>query len=104
MTEDNQQFQQIFQDDDEDLFSEENLMVFMPSSQEEQFNVSGNVPSDPVCLRFDSFYLAVRYLSSQPFPINDLNNYAVVFPLSYWRSFPRSHKLDQVPCNIIKIQ
>lgn len=100
-------FMQTSQSEQDDPFYDdlEGLTAcFSPESDEGRYKVNSQVPFDPVCLSFESFILAVRYLSTQPFPISDLRNYAVVFPLSYWKSFPRSHNLDRVPCNIIKIQ
>lgn len=93
----------IEEEDQFDSLCESFFATFTPSG-DNSFNVSTEVPQDPQVLSFSSFYLAVRYLSSQPFPISDLTNYACVFPLSFWKSFPRTHKLDQVPCNIIKIK
>lgn len=98
---------EIFQQTEDDLFeqSEDNFFAsFVADQDSNSWTVRPQAPVDPQIMRFDSFYLAIRYLSSNPFPISDLSNYAVVFPLKFWRSFPRSHSLDQVPCNIIKIQ
>lgn len=90
----------------EDDFEDECEAFFATLSDDgnNSYSINSQAPTDPVCLRFDSFYAAIRYLSSQPFPITDLSQYAVVFPLCFWQSFPRSHKLDKVPCNLIKIQ
>lgn len=89
----------FFEQQEEDFFAS-----FVSDQDSNSWTISSSAPVDPQILRFESFYLAIRYLSSSPFPVNDLSNYAVVFPLKFWRSFPRSKSLDQVPCNIIKIQ
>lgn len=82
---------------------EEGFFANFHESSSGSYSVDDKVPQDPQILSFSSFWLAIQYLSSQPFPISDLTQYAIVFPLQFWKSFPRSHKLDKVPCNIIKI-
>lgn len=89
--------------DDFDNLEDTFFLNFTPQDSSNSFNVSDTPPSDPHVLSFSSYRLAISYLSSQPFPISDLSQYAIVFPLIYWTSFPRSRTLDRVPCNLIKI-
>lgn len=89
----------------DDPFEEAEALFFATYNQTEDgvYTVGESVPQDPKILSFSSFWLAIQYLSSQPFPISDLSQYAIVFPLQFWPSFPRSSRLDRVPCNLIKI-
>lgn len=89
----------------DDPFEEAEALFFATYQQTEDgvYSVDESVPHDPKILSFSSFWLAIQYLSSQPFPISDLSQYAIVFPLQFWPSFPRSSRLDRVPCNLIKI-
>ncbi len=79
------------------------FLNFTPSDSDNSFNVNDTPPTDPQLLQFSSYRLAVAYLSQQPFPISNLSQYAIVFPLNYWTYFPRAKTLDRVPCNLIKI-
>lgn len=89
----------------DDPFEEAEAQFFATYQQTEDgvYSVGESVPQDPKILSFSTFWLAIQYLSSQPFPISDLSQYAIVFPLQFWPSFPRSSRLDRVPCNLIKI-
>lgn len=89
-------------DDDFDIIEQDFFMNFS-QSEPNKYSIDQNIPQDPQLLSFSSYKLAISYLSSQPFPISDLANYAIVFPLQYWHHFPHCRTLEKVPCNIIKI-
>ncbi len=93
-----------FNEDEEfEQMEEAFFLNFTPSDSDDSFNVNDTPPKDPQLLQFSSYRLAVAYLSQQPFPISNLSQYAIVFPLNYWTYFPRAKTLDRVPCNLIKI-